>query len=102
MKLGTVQRWVRDINLNTSLPDPQKVRALDLVLRCTDEFKEYGIEEDEVGRGEIIKREDIEMTPLQSPHVNQEFIHFGTADYKTISFEKANERVPKNFFDLSI
>lgn len=40
MKLGTVQRWVRDIDLNTLVPDKTRVRVLDLVLRCTDEFKE--------------------------------------------------------------
>ena len=49
MKLGTVQRWVRDINLNTVKPEPLKVRTLDLVLRSTDEFKQFGIDEDEAG-----------------------------------------------------
>ena len=51
MKLGTVQRWVRDINVNTLKPEPQKVRLLDLVLRCTEEFKHFGLVEDEAGRG---------------------------------------------------
>ena len=54
MKLGTVQRWVRDINLNTTDPETQKVRCLDLVLRCTDEFAHFGVDEDdEVGKGMI-------------------------------------------------
>ena len=41
MKLGTVQRWVRDIDINTLSPDKLKIRLLDLVLRCTDEFKSF-------------------------------------------------------------
>ena len=53
MKLGTVQRWVRDINVNTLSPEPQRVRLLDLVLRCTQEFKHFGLVEDEAGRGQI-------------------------------------------------
>lgn len=54
MKLGTVQRWVRDINLNTLQPEPQKVRLLDLVLRCTPEFRDnFDLVEDEIGRGHI-------------------------------------------------
>jgi hypothetical protein len=32
-----------------------RVRVLDLVLRCTEEFKHLGIE-DEVGRGLIFKK----------------------------------------------
>ena len=39
LKLGTVQRWVRDIDINTLNPDKTKIRVLDLVLRCTEEFK---------------------------------------------------------------
>ena len=53
MKLGTVQRWVRDIDLNTLMPDKTRVRVLDLVLRCTDEFKTSKIEDD-FGNGLIL------------------------------------------------
>jgi hypothetical protein len=46
---------VRDINLNTLNPEPQKVRALDLVLRSTPEFRlDFMVPDDEiVGRGFI-------------------------------------------------
>jgi hypothetical protein len=54
---------VRDINLNTVKPEPVKVRALDLVLRCTDEFKQYGLLEDESGQGMIFKLDEWEGVP---------------------------------------
>ena len=67
MKLGTVQRWVRDIDLNTLVPDKTRVRVLDLVLRCTDEFKTYSIEED-FGNGLILSQEEWEPCPkLECP-----------------------------------
>ena len=46
---------MRDINLNTLNPEPQKVRALDLVLRSTPEFRlDFKVPDDEiVGRGFI-------------------------------------------------
>jgi hypothetical protein len=69
IKLGTIQRWVRDINVNTVKPEPQKVRLLDLVLRCTPEFRnDYNLppeEEHETGRGLIFKRDEWEPVPKQ-------------------------------------
>lgn len=53
MKLGTVQRWVRDINVNTLKPESQKVRLLDLVLRSTPEFRDSFNLGSEVGPGTI-------------------------------------------------
>ena len=63
MKLGTVQRWVRDINVNTLDPDKQKVRALDMVLRCTEEFKQFKMLEDDAGQG-LVYRQD-EWAPVE-------------------------------------
>ena len=66
IKLGTIQRWVRDINVNTLKPEPQKVRLLDLVLRCTPEFREeFNVppeEDNEAGRGLVLKIDEWEPT----------------------------------------
>jgi len=56
LKLGTVQRWVRDIDINTLNPDKTKIRVMDLVLRCTEEFKHFssqGKTEDDPGKALI-------------------------------------------------
>jgi len=101
MKLGTVQRWVRDININTLKPDPLKVRILDLVLRCTPEFEEFGLHEDEVGRGFIYFKEEWAPSPLKDkPEGESET--FTPETYRRVKFEKADERQPRNYFDLSI
>ena len=67
MKLGTVQRWVRDINVNTLKPEPQKVRLLDLVLRSTPEFRnDFHLPQDEqIGQGNITDQGEWEPTPKQ-------------------------------------
>ena len=71
MKLGTVQRWVRDINVNTMSPEPQRVRLLDLVLRCTQEFRHFGLMEDEAGRGQIFAGEEWEPMPKKPVEVHE-------------------------------
>ncbi len=56
---------MRDINLNTLSPEPQKVRALDLVLRSTPEFRQdFMVPDDEiVGRGVIMQLGEWEPVP---------------------------------------
>jgi len=91
MKLGTVQRWVRDINLNTLEPEKQKVRALDMVLRCTEEFKDFDLVEDDAGKGLIFMKE--EWAPVEKKEADEELLdQFDENSYKVIKFEKANER----------
>ena len=102
MKLGTVQRWVRDIDLNTLVPDKTRVRVLDLVLRCTDEFKDYLIDDD-FGNGLIISKEEWEPCPkLGCPEDWRDLNLFSKDDIKAVSFEKAADRMPPNFYDLTI
>ena len=101
MKLGTVQRWVRDINVNTLKPEPQKVRLLDLVLRCTEEFNHFGLVEDEAGRGQIFDRGEWEPTPKQCVEA-QEPMQFDESAFRLVKHEKAVERQPQNYYDLSI
>ena len=101
MKLGTVQRWVRDINVNTLQPEPQKVRLLDLVLRCTAEFKHFGLVEGEAGRGQISDRGEWEPTPKQLVEA-QDPIQFDQSAFRLVKHEKAAERQPQNYYDLSI
>ena len=101
MKLGTVQRWVRDINVNTLEPEAQKVRLLDLVLRCTPEFNQFPLDENQVGRGLVFKKEEWAATPLTEDN-NHETTTYPPEDYKIIKHEKAAERIPPNFYDLSI
>ena len=51
-----MQRWVRDIDINTLNPDKTKIRVMDLVLRCTEEFKHFpsqGKTEDDPGKALI-------------------------------------------------
>jgi len=102
MKLGTVQRWVRDINVNTLQPEPQKVRLLDLVLRCTPEFRDdFDLVEDEIGRGLIFEREEWEPTPKHAFDLESEpLVKFSADSYKMVKFETAEERIPKNYYDL--
>lgn len=102
MKLGTVQRWVRDIDLNTLVPDKTRVRVLDLVLRCTDEFKTYPIEED-FGNGLILSQEEWEpCSKLDAPKNWRDLKLFTKSDVEAVNFEKAADRIPPNFYDLSI
>ena len=102
MKLGTVQRWVRDIDINTLCPDKVKVRVLDLVLRCTEEFREWGMSED-FGVGMIYHKEEWEpCAKIQAPENWRDEKMFSRDDIKVVNFEKAADRMPPNFYDLSI
>lgn len=95
---------MRDINVNTLKPETQKVRLLDLVLRCTPEFRDdFDLVEDEVGRGLI--KELNEWEPCSKHNVDLEsepLKKFAADSYKMVKFEKADERIPKNYYDLSI
>lgn len=77
------------------------MRALDLVLRCTPEFSEFGLSEDEAGRGLIYQREEWAPAPKQE-EPEGELEKFAPETYRVVKFEKADERQPKNYFDLSI
>ena len=101
MKLGTVQRWVRDINVNTLEPEAQKVRLLDLVLRCTPEFKQFPLDENQVGQGLVHNKGEWAATALQEEHT-YESNQYQPEDFKVIKYEKAAERIPPNYYDLSI
>ena len=103
MKLGTVQRWVRDINVNTLDPEPMKVRLLDLVLRSTPEFKNFGLpdDEDNIGHGKIIFKGEWAPVEKQAEPTDQP-VQFTQESFKVVKFEKAAERIPQNYFDLSI
>ena len=97
---------MRDINVNTVKPEPQKVRVLDLVLRCTPEFRyNYSLppeSELEAGLGKIFERDEWEPCPKQPSDQNFSPTSFPENPFKVIKFEKANERTPQNYFDLSI
>ena len=91
-----------DIDLNTLVPDKTRVRVLDLVLRCTDEFKECGISED-FGNGLVISKEEWEPCPkLVCPENWRDTQLFIKTDILAVNFEKAADRLPANFYDLSI
>ena len=77
------------------------MRLLDLVLRCTPEFNQFPLDENQVGRGLVFKKEEWAATPL-SEEINHEVIKYAPEDYKVIKYEKAAERIPPNYYDLSI
>ena len=84
------------------MPDKTRVRVLDLVLRCTDEFKTCQIEED-FGNGLILSKEEWEpCSKLECPKNWRDLTLFSKSDVQAVNFEKAADRIPPNFYDLSI
>jgi hypothetical protein len=108
LRLGTVQRWVRDIDINTLNPDRIKIRVMDLVLRCTEEFKNFaaeGADAEDLGRGLVFFKD--EFAPCDSiKNLKTDWRNTGLYDQKedckVVKYEKAKERFPPNFYDLSI
>jgi hypothetical protein len=62
--LGALQRWVRDLNINTLDPDKMSVRVLDSILRCASKipFKYEALPEHHVGL--IFNKEHWQSVPL--------------------------------------
>ncbi len=74
---------------------------MDLVLRSTPEFRDSFHLGTEVGPGTIMQQSEWEAIPKQN--LDESTLHeFDDSVYKIIKYEKADERTPKNFFDLKI
>lgn len=103
LKLGTVMRWVRDVNLITLEPNRQCVRVMYAIMKCYPEFqgKDYDTPSDinmdieEESKGELVQtgefvtkplRDDLKSTP--NPYTKD--------DFEILLTEKGTERKPPN------